>query len=83
LTAAFLEVRGTKYGFRGGRDASAIRDLLPLGSDEEIEGRWRRALRLSPKYPGCLDLKAFVANWNALGTKVVPDLPSAIPTFRG
>jgi hypothetical protein len=81
LTAAYQELRGSKYGFRP-RDAAAVRDLLALGTDEEIEARWRRGLRLSPKYPGCLELGTLVSNWNALGTKVVPDAPSVIPVFR-
>ena len=68
LTATFLAVRGTKYGFGGVKDAAAVTSLLKLsdGNADEVDRRWRRALELNDKWPGCSTIALLPAKWNEL-----------------
>jgi hypothetical protein len=67
LVTVFAEVRGVPYGFQGGRDAKAVAELLRMSDDAaEIETRWRRALTLGDRFPGCASLSALVSRWNDL-----------------
>jgi hypothetical protein len=76
LAATFAEVRGTPYGFAGGKDGKAIADLLRLsaGNAEEVIRRWRRALDLGAKWPGCSSLALLAARWNDLAAPAEPHL---------
>lgn len=65
LEAIFSEVRGEPYVFGGGRDAKAISSLLHRDVDE-VERRWRRALELGTKYPGCATIALLPGRWNEL-----------------
>lgn len=76
LAATFAEVRGTSYAHGGGRDAKAIADLLRFagGNVEEVDRRWRRALDLGPKWPGCATFAALALRWNDLAPLAEPHL---------
>lgn len=65
LEAAYLELVGTAYGFEK-RDASAIAKLIALsqGNVDEVDRRWRRALTLGSKWPGCATIALLPGRWN-------------------
>ncbi len=71
--AVFKDERRTEYGIQG-RDGKAIADLLRLssGNVDEVETRWRRALKLGAKWPGCGSLPALVSKWNELAAGIDP-----------
>jgi hypothetical protein len=68
LEATFLDLRGTPYGHQGGRDGKALAELLRLsgGDAGEVDRRWRRALELGAKWPGCGTIAALPGRWNEL-----------------
>lgn len=68
LQAAFQELKGCAYGFQGGKDGKAVAELLRLSSGDldEVERRWRRALGLGERWPGCSTLALLPGRWNEL-----------------
>ncbi len=68
LEAVFREVRGSAYGFQGGKDAKAIANVLRWsdGDLDEVERRWRRGLELGGKWPGCATIAHLADKWNEL-----------------
>lgn len=74
LVAVYEEVRGTKYGFEGAKDARAVGRLLELsgGDMAEVERRWRQALTIQAGFLRANGIAHFASNWNAY--------PGASPT---
>ncbi|ABS25290.1 hypothetical protein [Anaeromyxobacter sp. Fw109-5] len=70
LVAVFAELRGVPYGFHGGKDGRAVAELLRLsgGDPGAVEARWRRALAMGDRFPGCGSLSALASRWNDLAT---------------
>jgi hypothetical protein len=68
LEATYLELRGTAYGFQGGRDARGVTELLRLADGDALEvvRRWRRALELGERWPGCASISVLASRWNEL-----------------
>ncbi len=66
LVRVYEQVKGTSYGFQGVKDAKAVSALLALGTDEEIEIRWRRSLARAPTWPGVATIAALPSRWNEL-----------------
>lgn len=44
LASAYEQTRGEKYAHQGVKDAEGLKRLLPLGTDEAIERKWRAGL---------------------------------------
>jgi hypothetical protein len=65
LVEVFEQVRGSKYGFAP-RDAVAVSRLITLGSDAEVEARWRSALDIGARWPGTSSIAALPGRWNDL-----------------
>lgn len=67
LVAVYEQVRGTKYGFEGAKDARAVGRLLELsgGDVAEVERRWRQALGIQAGYLRANGIAHFTSNWNA------------------
>jgi hypothetical protein len=67
LAFVFQSVKGSAYGFDGGRDAKAVSRLLAYGtSDEDICARWARALRFDGYRKPVTSLSQLAQgdNWN-------------------
>lgn len=64
LTATYQELRGAKYGFSS-LDAKLVQKLIPWGTDDEIDARWRRGLQGAFK-ERCDSLRDLTNRWNAL-----------------
>lgn len=62
LTEAFRKTTGLTYGFAP-RDAKDVASLLAMGTDDEIETRWVRALR-NTGFPVVRSLGELFRNWN-------------------
>jgi len=72
LVDVYAEQRqGQKYAV-GARDPRALQRLLGYGSDAEIEQRWRRALALNGRWPGCSSVAQLAWRWNDFATDGVP-----------
>jgi hypothetical protein len=73
--ADFAEARGAAYCHAGPKDAKAVASLLALGTQaagpdgaaDEVRRRWRRALALGEKWPGCASLALLPGRWNEIG----------------
>lgn len=74
LVSVYEEVRGTKYGFEGAKDARAVSRLLELSNGDmaEVERRWRQALTIQAGFLRANGIAHFASNWNAY--------PGASPT---
>lgn len=79
LVAIFAELRGTPYAFGGGKDARAVTRLLALGSDSEIEARWRNALARADRWEGFLSLANLPGHWNEVSAPPVRLGPDGRP----
>lgn len=75
LLADYADARGAAYCHAGPKDAKAVTHLLALGTQAaghdgaagEVRLRWRRALALGEKWPGCASLALLPARWNEIG----------------
>jgi hypothetical protein len=64
LVETFLQEKGSRYGFDGGKDAKAVQRLLHMEpSDAEILIRWKRALHTT--HPRVDSLAEFASKFNA------------------
>lgn len=70
LVADFLEIRHAPFAFDGFQ-AKRLKEVLALGSDEEIRARWRRGLRGQFK-ERVDDLDDLKRKWNALTGEMPP-----------
>jgi hypothetical protein len=72
LCATFAEVKGVPYAFNGGRDGKAVADLLRLskGDIDDVDRRWRRALSLGDRWPGCSEVAQLPGKWNTLAPTI-------------
>lgn len=67
LVRVFEELRGCKYLFSGAKDSEAIKRMLPVGDDAEIELRWRFGLR-AKGFDRCESIAELSAKWNRYTT---------------
>lgn len=85
LVVDYAAARGAAYGHAGPKDAKAVTALLALGTQaaghdgavDEVRRRWRRALDLAPKWPGCASIASLPRAWNDIGPS--PALAPAAP----
>jgi hypothetical protein len=79
LVATFQRVTGAKYGFQGGRDASAVTDLLRFEADDgAIDRRWEAALK-ARGWAHCSSLHELARKWN----DHAPGMQAHAATSRG
>lgn len=57
---------GSDYG-GDGYDTGALASLMEIGTDDDIDRRWRAAL--VAKYPRCATLKELRKHWNHFAAK--------------
>ena len=67
MAGIFEEVRGEKYAHGGAKDTKALGRLVKIADNAEIMARWRRALALGSKWPGCSTFAQLASKWNDLG----------------
>jgi hypothetical protein len=68
LKRVFSEARGADLAVNG-RDGKRLKEFLaanPRATEAEAEARWRRALSLGAKWPGCATVAHFCDRWNEL-----------------
>lgn len=67
LVATFAEVRGSKYLHAGVEDATGLKRLLAVATDDEVDRRWRLALKAAG-WPGTSSLAQLAGSkrWNDL-----------------
>lgn len=68
LKRVFAEVRGADLAVNG-RDGKRLKQFLvenPKATESEAEVRWRRALSLGSRWPGCATVAHFCDRWNEL-----------------
>jgi hypothetical protein len=66
LADAYQEVRGEKYAHGGAKDTKALGRLVKIADNAEINRRWRHALALGSKWPGCSTFAGLASKWNDL-----------------
>ena len=66
LEARYRDARGETYAHQGAKDTKALKRLVGLASDAEIDRRWRKGLSLGAKWPGCSTFAALACKWNDL-----------------
>lgn len=90
LTETFKKLRGVAYEFSGA-DGNALKALLPFGTDDEIDRRWRLGLQASQYETKAATLSQLRHRWNELAAArsstqplftrdaaVEPDRPSGL-----
>lgn len=68
LKRVFADVRGADLAVNG-RDGKRLKQFLaenPKATETEAEARWRRALSLGSRWPGCATVAHFCDRWNEL-----------------
>jgi hypothetical protein len=65
LVRVFEGVRRAKYLHGGARDATALKTLLPVATDQEIIIRWGNALKRTA-YPTVSTFAQLAQHWNAI-----------------
>ncbi len=70
LVASFLEIRGSKYLYAGIEDATGLKRLLAVATEDEIDRRWRAALKAGANWPGTSSLAQLsgAKRWNDLAS---------------
>lgn len=81
LTEASQRIRGVPYAFTP-RDARAVSDLLPKGTDEEILAAWERALKATG-FPLVRALHELATHWNHFATDRPPPGSAFVKPNRG
>lgn len=68
LVRVYREQRGEDYAFHDGKDGAAVKWLLKASKGEldDVERRWRRALELGDRWPGCASIATLAGRWNEL-----------------
>ncbi len=66
LRRIYGEVRGEKYVHGGAKDTLAVKRLLKIATAAEVIARWRHALALGSKWPGCSTFAQLASKWNDL-----------------
>jgi hypothetical protein len=66
MAGVYQDVRGEKYAHGGAKDTKALGRLVKLADNAEILRRWRRALDLGAKWPGCSTFAQLASKWNDL-----------------
>lgn len=81
LVEVFQSERGEAYGRWSDADGVALPRLLKRSADNRvILDRWRKALRLGTKYPGCSTIAQLDAKWRDLSAPDTPTKGSAATT---
>jgi hypothetical protein len=77
LEVTFLEVAGSQYGHQGGRDATALMELLRLacGDMDDVDRRWRLGLR-GEGWKRCATFGDLVRKWNEFAPGMARDPPT-------
>lgn len=65
LLETFKTIRGVEYAF-GGADGNALKVILPLGSDDEIDRRWRVGLTAGKYAVKAATVSQLRYRWNEL-----------------
>lgn len=63
LVKSFEESCGSRYAFMGGRDATAVKGLLSIADGDEIDRRWRLALK-HKGFPEVRTIGQLHQHWN-------------------
>jgi hypothetical protein len=66
MAGIYQEVRGEKYAHGGAKDTKALGRLAKVADNAEIIARWRHALALGAKWPGCSTFAQLWSKWNDL-----------------
>lgn len=72
LVATYATERGEPYKHGGARDAVALKAMLAVANEDEIERRWLMALRASG-WTRCNTFAQLNAKWNDLGARAKAD----------
>jgi len=83
LMAAYAEERGEPYGRWSEADGTALPRLVRRATtNPPIVARWRKALRLGSRYPGCSTIAQFDSKWRDLGATDAPPKGSIDPSTQ-
>lgn len=79
LVATYATERGEPYKHGGARDAVALKAMLAVANEDEIERRWLMALRASG-WTRCNTFAQLNSKWNDLGARAKSD--AALESIR-
>lgn len=77
LVAEYATIRNATYKHGGAKDASALKALLPVATDDEISRRWIQGLRAAG-WASCSTFAQLAAKWNDLAAPASPVKGSVI-----